>query len=611
MPPDSTTAQNFATLPDFSAFGEATLAQWRDLASAALKGGALERLESRSAEGLAIKPLYARPVLPPASPLLAPSPGWTMAQRLDQPDPDAAQIQALSDLEGGAEALTVVMAEAAGAYGFGLHAERPEDFAAALAGVEADLIAMRLDAPGSGLASARSLVAGLALRGFQISSLRIDFCCNPLGGVMRGAAATLDDMTQICALARSLSEAPSPSRAFGVDGRILHAAGAGEAQELAFMLASGLYYLKALHQSGLSLEDSRHQICFILAADADQFLTMAKFRALRLLWARLEEACGLVAQPLRLHGESAWRMMTRDDPHVNIMRVGMAVFAAGVSGADIITALPYSIALGLPDSFARRIARNTQLILRAESHLSVVADPAAGSGAIEALTDELCRAAYAQFQAIEAEGGIVQALASGRLAAAVSATAKARAQGIATRRLPLTGTSAFASLEPVAVTCLAPAPDQPVTTGDFVARRLSEPFEKLRARSRELPAAQMGLATLGPLADHAARAAFAAQFFASGGIAIASTLPCTDLENAEAAARWLCLCGTDKAYATEGVGALARLKAQGFRIVVAGQPGAHEQALRAAGAEFFIFSGCDAVETLGTLLDTMAKDSDA
>ena len=611
MPPNSTTAPNPDTLPDFSAFGETGLAYWRNLAQAALKGSALEQLESHSAEGLAIKPLYPRPSTSPVTPLLAQAPGWSVAQRLDQPDPDAAQRQALSDLEGGAEALTLVMAKAPGAFGFGLHAERPEDFAAALAGVEADLITMRLDAPGSGLSAAQALQAGLALRGFQISGLRIDFCCNPLGGLMRGTAHALDDMAEICAFARRLSEAPSRSLAIGVDGRILHAAGAGEAQELAFMLASGLYYFKALHESGLSLDDARRQICFILAADADQFLTMAKFRALRLLWARLEEACGLVAQPLRLHGESAWRMMTRDDPHVNIMRVGMAVFAAGVSGADVITALPFSTALGLADSSARRIARNTQLILREESHLGVVADPAAGSGAIETLTEDLCRTAYAHFQAIEAQGGIVQALVSGTLAEAVRSTAVARAQSIATLRLPLTGISAFASLEPVDVVCLAPAPDQLSPTGDFIAQRLSKPFEMLRAKARNLPKAEIILATLGPLKDHAARAAFAEQFFASGGIAVAKTHPFGELEGNPVTSRWACLCGTDKAYATEGLAAIERLKAQGFRIAVAGRPGAHEQAFRAAGAEIFIFSGCDAIETLGSLLETMAKDNAA
>ena len=607
MGPDIGDEHGIEALPDFSGYGEASSRRWRELAAVALKGGDLARLESRSAEGLAIRPLYPRPATPPVMPLLASASGWTLAQRMDQPEAETAQVQALNDLEGGAEALHIVMAGAPAAYGFGMTGAGREDFAAALAGVEADLISIRLDAPGSGLAHARALVAGLALRGFQIPGLRVDFCANPLGALMRGAQDALDDKAQICDFARSLVEASSPSRTLAADGRILHAAGAGEAQELAFVLASGLHYLKMLHESGMSLDDARCQICFILAADADQFLTMSKFRALRLLWARVEEACGLAPLPLRLHGETAWRMMTRDDPHVNIMRVGMAVFAAGVSGADVITALPFSMALGLPDSLARRIARNTHLILRAESHLGIVADPAAGSGAIEALTDDLCRAAYAQFQAIEAEGGILGTLASGRLATAVSVLGQKRAQDVATRRLPLTGTSAFASLLPVGVDCLAPAPHRSGERGAFPAHRVSEPFEVLRAKSRALPEPAIMLATLGPLADHAARTTFAAQFFAAGGVAISATMPLVETGNEQSVGHWACLCGSDQAYGVEALQAIARLKARGHRVCVAGKPGAMEADWRAAGAEMFIFSGVDAVETLGNLLDAMAK----
>ena len=129
-------------------------------------------------------------------------------------------------------------------------------------------------------------------------------------------------------------------------------------------------------------------IYFRLAADADQFLTIAKFRALRKLWARVEEACGLAPEPVFVSAETAWRMMTQRDPYVNMLRTTIAAFAAGLGGADAITVLPFTAALGLPDRFARRIARNTQLMLLEESNLAKVSDPAAGSGGIEDLTDE-------------------------------------------------------------------------------------------------------------------------------------------------------------------------------------------------------------------------------
>src|SRR5262249_32837404 len=162
-----------------------------------------------------------------------------------------------------------------------------------------------------------------------------------------------------------------------------------EAQELAFSLAVALAYLRAL-EAETPLADAARMIFFRLVADADQFLTVAKFRALRKLWARVQEACGLAPRPALVAAEAAWRTMTQRDPWVNMLRATMAVFAAGLGGADSITVLPFTAALGLPDRFARRMARNTQLILLEESNLAKVSDPAAGSGVIEDLTAKLC-----------------------------------------------------------------------------------------------------------------------------------------------------------------------------------------------------------------------------
>ena len=185
------------------------------------------------------------------------------------------------------------------------------------------------------------------------------------------------------------------------DGRIIHNAGGSEAQELAFAIAAAVDYLRALEASGVPLDAARGMIYFRLAADADEFLTIAKFRAIRKLWARVEAACGLAPKPTTVAAETAWRMMTKRDPYVNMLRTTIAVTAAGLGGADNIAVLPHTAALGLPDAFARRVARNTQLILLEESNLAKVADPAAGSGAIEDLTAKLCAAAWAQFQEIE------------------------------------------------------------------------------------------------------------------------------------------------------------------------------------------------------------------
>ncbi len=208
----------------------------------------------------------------------------------------------------------------------------------------------------------------------------------------------------------------------------------------------------------MPLDAARGMIYFRLAADADEFLTIAKFRALRKLWARVEDACGLAPKPAYVAAETAWRMMTKRDPYVNMLRTTIAVTAAGVGGADSITVLPHTAALGLPDAFARRVARNTQLILLEESNLAKVADPAAGSGAIEDLTGKLCAAAWAQFQEIEKAGGAWAALERGLVQKNVAAVRAERQKAAARRKDALTGTSDFPNLheKPAAVLDVAP-----------------------------------------------------------------------------------------------------------------------------------------------------------
>src|SRR6202011_5362239 len=205
-------------------------------------------------------------------------------------------------------------------------------------------------------------------------------------------------------------------------------------------------YLRAIESAGVALEDAQNMIYARLSADADQFLTLAKFRALRLLWARVEQACRLAPKPLFIAAETAWRMLTKRDPYVNMLRATMATFSAGLAGANAVTVLPHTLALGLPDAFARRVARNTQLGLREESNPAKVTDPAAGSGGIEALTQALCEAAWALFQEIEKAGGAFAALEQNLIQRKVAATRTMREQNIARRKDVLTGATKFPNL---------------------------------------------------------------------------------------------------------------------------------------------------------------------
>ncbi len=589
-----------------AAFPAATEAQWRALVDGVLKGADFEkRLVRRTPDGIKVAPLY-----PPAE--AAPQPGraepgrWRVSQRVDHPDPAEANALALTDLDGGADALTLVMAGSPAARGFGLPG--PQALDAALSGVMLPLIGLRLDAGAVGPDAARALLALATSRGDDLAALDIDLGLDPVAiEAATGAAPSWPALPKIL---RDLDAAGFAGRAFLADARPFHEAGAGEALELAALLSGALATLRALEAGGYTLERARDALAFLLVADSDEFLTVAKTRALRRLWARVEEACGLAPAPIRLHAETAWRSTTRRDPWVNLLRATTAAFSAGLGGADAITVLPFTAALGLPDAFARRCARNTQHVLLDEANLWRVADPAAGAGGFETLTEALCTEAWAQFQAIERDGGIVANLRSGALATRLAGLRKTCDADLATRRQPITGTSEFPDLHEAPVAVLAPAPAAgPVPEGALPSRRLAEPYEALRdasdaalARTGRRP--RVFLANLGPLSAFNTRATFARNAFEAGGIEAVTNEGFADhAAMAEAfrqsGTRVACLCSSDAIYAEQAVAAAEALRAAGAAtLYLAGKPGELEAALRAAGVAHDLYAGCDLVKLL-------------
>jgi methylmalonyl-CoA mutase len=307
-----------------------------------------------------------------------------------------------------------------------------------------------------------------------------------------------------------------------------------------------------------------------------------------------------------------------------MLRATMATFSAGLGGANAVTVLPHTLALGLPDAFARRVGRNTQLILLEESNLAKVSDPAAGSGGIESLTQKLCEAAWSLFQEIERAGGAFSALQQGLIQASVAATRKAREANIARRKDVLTGASEFANLHEAAVAVEGVKAVTPASEGSAAIRfeplpaiRLATPFERLRDRSdRTLketgkrPAVFLG--NLGTAADFTARATFARSFFEAGGIEAIDSEGFSDPAALAAAwrasgAKLACLCSSNKVYAQQAIAAAQALRSAGARhIYLAGHPtGEQEAALRAAGLSEFIFAGCDALALLQKAYERM------
>ena len=596
-------------------FPPADEAAWKALVEEALKGTPFASLRSRSYDGIAIEPLYPRAQGRSRIEGRVAGAPWAVTQRIDMPDAKAANAQAHDDLANGANAFTLVFEGAGGDYGYALPATGAA-ISQALDNVYLDAgIAIDLDLSMQSKDAAGLIATLVKARGLVAKDVTIRFGFGPIGGIAISGQSPLvwTDIAPIFAgLIRDLAAQDFAGPFAVADGRVIHAAGGSEAQELAFTLASAVAYLRAMEQGGIALDDASRFIYFRLAADQDQFLTIAKLRAIRKLWSRIEQACGLDPRPAFVAAETAWRMMTKRDPHGNIVRGTIAALAAAVGGADAVTVLPFSAALGIPDAFSRRVARNTQLILIEEANLHRVADPAAGSGAIESLTDQLCRVAWDLFQGIERAGGAAAALEAGLIQNEVARVRAEREANVARRKDALVGTSDFPHLAEDKVPVLG-TPRLSIINSDDAAlprHRVADAFERLRDRSDDYLARHgtrpnVFLACLGRAADFNASASFAKSLFEAGGIeAVEGNDDNLAKRFTDSGAKLACLCSSDKGYAREAADAAKALAAAGAKhIYLAGKPGADRAALESAGIGSFLHQGCDTLQVLNAAYD--------
>jgi methylmalonyl-CoA mutase len=508
-------------------------------------GGRGSGLARTTLDGIAVTPLGTPEDLEGRSTAGRPtrSGAWDIRAHLSDPDARRANESALADLDGGATSLW-------------LHADADTDLATTLTGVLLDLAPVVLDAPTAPLQAARALLAVIAGREtapHPDTNLGVD----PIGAVHRGLRdeqGWQDDLVAVARLAQEIGV-----RGVVVDATAAHDLGASDAQELGYGLAVGAAYLRVLTGAGLSVTEAAGLIELRLAATDEQFPTIAKLRAARRLWARMLELSGADGVPLHLHATTSRPMLSKYDPYVNMLRGTVAAFAAGVGGADAVTVLSFDSANGRPEAFGRRIARNVNHLLVDESHVAKVADPAGGAYAVERLTDELAVAGWAELGEIETSGFDTF---RGRVATIV----ERREAAIAHRKRPLTGLTEFPHL----AEALPEREPDPVADG---VRRYGASFEELRDTP---PGTHVFLATLGTVAQHTARATFAANLLAAGGVAVDLAGPTTgpaDLTEAYDGQRVVCLAGSDAAYEQWGGDAAAALRDAGAAyVIVAGKP---------------------------------------
>ncbi|MCB1057897.1 MAG: methylmalonyl-CoA mutase [Acidobacteria bacterium] len=677
-------------------FPPASYAEWRQRVERELGDLDFDRaLVTRTRDGLSLEPIYGadNSIRPPAGERpsrrfddAGAAGGWLGVQELVGPSPEevAAAVAATAgrgiggywlrfdeEVRRGLDpgwAATGLSERQIGCGGAAIH--RLGDLRQALAEVDLEGCAIYLDA-GAGAVGATGLLLALAKeRGVGAASLRGCLGLDPPGVLaaegtypasLARARAQMAEVAGWCA-----AEAPG-LRAVLVSARPYHDAGASSVEELAFALATGTEALRALCDGGLTVDAAASQILVEQSIGGELFLEIAKLRAMRRLWARVIEVAGggAAARRLALHARTSWRDQSLLDPEVDHLRTTAGVFAAAVGGADSITALPFDAAAGgSPSAAGERLAANTQLVLREESHLERIADPAGGSWYLETLTDDLSRHAWTLFQEIEAAGGMGPCLEGGWLQGRLEETAAARRRAVATRREALIGVSEFADVtapipeapaecwegatERIHELETAPRPEtapgagvevlpwaarqaqagvdagsiaaalvvgeRPCCAVELETARRAEPFEALRRRGAALRPCAF-LANLGGPADYRVRAGFARNFLAAGGIVAVES---GGFDEPAALARAFqdsgcpvaVICSTDERYASHAAAAAEALRAAGARrVLLAGRPGELEGMLNRAGVDGYLFLGADVLEVLDELLGSLEERS--
>lgn len=607
------------THPLAEGFAHADDAQWRLLAEKALKGADLERIARRTLDGVTRGPLFTRahleevsdPGAPGAAPFVRgldavrdPYLPWAIRQPVDHPDPKQANAVILQELNGGASEISLRLDPAGEA---GVAIRTLDELKTALDGVMLDLAPVHLAPSGAGQQYAAMMGALLEESGLGPETIRGGF----------GLSAIEQDAGRLAETARYCHDHFPGVRAVSIAATAPHEAGGSEAQEIAYVCAAGAAAMRAFIDHGLSPDEAAGAIEVSMAADADIHLTIAKIRAARRAWARVAESFGVSPQQrgMRLLAVTSRRMLTARDPWTNLIRNTCAAFGAAAGGADAITVRPFTDVIGAPTPFARRLARNLQVMLAEESHLGKTADPAGGGYLHETIGQRLADKGWAVFQEIEGEGGLSRSLKSGWLQAGIEQVAQLRRNAYATGKESLIGVSTYPELDAKTVEAdtrrynppkldapvAEPAPVTEAIAGFRQGRkigepgksgtdwaplpriRFAEPFEALRDGADDY-ASKTGarpkafLATLGSLAEFNARTSFAKNRLAVGGI---EAIEPEVHESVDACAQAFrasgtplaVICGTDALYKSHARDLTEKLKAAGAKEVwLAGRP---------------------------------------
>ncbi len=580
-----------------SDFGTATNDDWLAAVEKALKGKAADTLVSNDLNGFARQPLYHEANsatendasgFPGFAPFMRGSHAvankflpWHIAQRVVVGRKGADNKAILADLHGGMSAIILDFSET-----------EPIDADALdslLADVVLDIAPLSLALGKHAMAAAQPIIDFYTHRDAPADTLGF-LNLDPLAARVRyGDSGDIDAHALV-----DLSTARPALRLMTSSGAAYHAMGASVPQELGWMLAGLTAYLRLLEDAGLQASDALSKITLSVAADVDFFAILAKIRAARLLFANIAEAVGAPESVPQIHAETSLRAFSDVDPWVNILRATAATMGAGLAGVDVMSVAPYTATSASDTALARRVARNTQIILQEESHIGHVTDAAGGSWYIEQLTRELAEGAWAEFQKIEAAGGLAAAIETDMLSTALETQRASLTAATDTGALSQVGVREFPNLQEAPLETAKQSPKQ------NQSYRLAQGFEELRkAAQKSKP--KVFIACLGTMANFAARANFATNLYAAGGLHAVSGDGGTDYQRIaedfkNSTAKIAVICGHDDDYETHADGLAAALKSAGVtHLALAGAPRDNTD------IDDYCFAGCAALSYLTAL----------
>jgi methylmalonyl-CoA mutase len=606
-------------------FAAKTTTEWKKAAEASLRGKSVESLQTNTYETIILKPLYSKrdelqiPAYSGGSdfrrgiyPLGYLTNEWKVAQQLSYQTPEELQEKLHQSFEKGQTAIS-----------FEVKKELLENESLVnILGDSYNQYPFSINAKGFHSAFLSELTkiteregASRRITGY-IGSDPIAIFAEE-GGISEGL---INDWLTINL--RSNLKFPN-LRTILIDTVPYHNGGANAVQELGIAIAEGVYYLEKLQEAEMERDEILSKMIFQFSVGGNYFMEIAKLRAARILWNRVTEAYGAKGDRCGMHIAAATSTFTKTvhDPHVNLLRSGNEAFAAVVGGVQYLHVNPFDDLTGATP-FSERIARNTQLLLKEEAILTKVIDPVGGSWYVEELTNQLAEKSWAFFQQIDAMGGILEVLKSNWLQQEISATYDKKNRDILTRKQSMIGTNVYANLDENIPELKLQEEKSDFNCGEssFInieavpQRRLAEPFEELRRKSKDLESLGMspeiGMICLGELKRHKSRLDFMKGFLAAGGIKTVDSSPVLSLENArqfvaDHPAKHFCLCGTNDQYEIFGAENLKSLTAefQDRILYLAGLPEKEQQSQwLAAGIKQFIHVNSNCYETLSTIL---------